>query len=311
MNEFELIEHVFCGLTPQNQCVSLGIGDDAALLRLPEGQELAISTDCLVVGRHFPATTSAFDVGWKSLAVNLSDLAAMGARPIAFTLSLTLETADPAWLKTFAEGLGCLATRHGLTLVGGDTTRGPMNISLTVFGVVPTGAGITRKGAQVGDLICVTGTLGDAALALQKLQSGSHVDPLLLDRLNRPTPRIGEGLRLQGVANAGIDLSDGLAGDLAHVLRASGVGARVNLDRLPVSEAFSASAARDRYRLQATCGDDYELCVCLPPAAYASVASDLEVPLSIVGEITREPGLVFEDNAGQLVDLAVHGFQHF
>ena len=315
MNEFDLIRRYFAELTSVRGAagVKLGIGDDAAILELPPGHELVVSTDTLVAGRHFEAKADAADIGWKSLAVNLSDLAAMGAQPRWVTLALTIEKVDEPWLSGFAAGLRELATTHGVSLVGGDTTRGPLSITVTAMGVVPAGTALRRDGARAGDVICVTGTLGDAALGLRLL--GSEVDvPGLRARLDRPQPRLAAGQALRGLAHAAIDLSDGLAGDLAHVLRASGVGARIEADRLPASKDFLRHLTADmsRVALQAQGGDDYELCVCLPAQALEAAIASLEgLPLTVVGEITAERGLRFVDGAGATIAVPPHGYRHF
>jgi thiamine-monophosphate kinase len=210
MDEFQLIRHHFSGLTSSQRGVALGIGDDCALLQIPAGFEMAVTTDTLAAGRHFPEHTDAFDIGWKALAVNLSDLAAMGAEPRWFTLALTLPSADTHWLTEFGHGLKALAEQYKVALVGGDTTRGALSLTLTAMGLVPTGTAIRRSNAQPGDLICVTGTLGDAAFALTHLHDSALPEFLKL-RLNRPQPRVQSGLALRGLAHAAIDLSDGLA----------------------------------------------------------------------------------------------------
>lgn len=309
MDEFELIRHHFADLAPQGEGVTLGIGDDCALLSVPADQELAITTDTLVAGRHFPLQTLPYDIGWKSLAVSLSDLAAMGASPRAFLLALTLEHADAAWLTEFARGLRALAQRYRVALVGGDTTRGALAINITAMGTVPCGGALRRSGARVGDAVCVTGTLGDAALGLQRWDR--HEAPLRT-RLDRPEPRVAAGLTLRAWAHAAIDLSDGLAGDLAHVLSASGVGAQIDAARLPMSADFERLIApSSRLALQVQGGDDYELCVCLPADRVEAARAALDVPLTVVGRITAEPGLRFVDRAGVTIEMSAHGYRHF
>lgn len=323
--EFALIRRYFAGLTPLHADIVLGIGDDCALLAPTTDGCLAVTTDTLVAGRHFPLDTAPEDIGWKALAVNLSDLAAMGAQPYAFTLALTLPSADEAWLQAFADGLGALALRAGIALVGGDTTRGGLSITITAMGYVPAQAALRRAGARPGDWICVTGTLGDAALALHRRAAEPRpavAPPLsaeaqayaafLRQRLDRPQPRYAEGLALRGLAHAALDLSDGLAGDLPHVLRASGVGACIDTAALPMSAAFAAlHPPSQRLLLQACGGDDYELCVCLPPAQYEAAQAQLGVPLTAIGEIVAEPGLRWLDAAGQDLPFDGRGFEHF
>ncbi len=309
MDEFELIRRYFQALTPPRRDVRLGIGDDAALLKIPTGHELVVTTDTLVAGRHFAEDAAADDIGWKSLAVNLSDLAAMGAEPRWFTLALTLRLADPLWLKGFAEGLRASAAAAQVTLVGGDTTQGPLSITITAMGTLPAGRAIRRSGARAGDAICVTGTLGDAALALEL---GTQAPAALRQRLNRPMPRLKGGRVLRGIAHAAIDLSDGLAGDLGHILEASGAGADVHIPRLPASADFSRYAPPEtRLRLQATGGDDYELCFCLPKSKLDAVRRRLGVPVTEIGRVTQLRGLRFLDAAGKPVPLALQGYRHF
>lgn len=313
MDEFQLIRRYFGGLTPLPAEVRLGIGDDAALLGLPVGEELAVTTDTLIAGRHFPEATAASDIGWKALAVNLSDLAAMGAKPYAFTLALSLPQPDAGWLRDFSAGLGELAGQTGIALVGGDTTRGPLSLTITALGRLPAGSALRRDGARPGDLICVTGSLGDAALALRQLNSGVACDPELRRRLDRPMPRIDAGLALRGIATAALDLSDGLAGDLPHLLTASGVGADIGTDHLPASRVFDRSAPPAlRLALQLSGGDDYELCVCLPEGRYAQAKAALgNLPLTPIGRISEQPGLRWRDAAGDIMALDASGYRHF
>lgn len=311
MDEFELIRRYFAGLTAAHDGVVLGIGDDCALLQVPAGQELAVTTDTLVAGRHFPMDAAAYDIGWKSLAVNLSDLAAMAAEARWFTLALTLPDARPDWLAGFAAGLKDLADRSAVALVGGDTTAGPLSITITAMGWVPPGLALRRAGARVGDLVCVTGTLGDAALALQR-RDASDLPDTLRARLDRPLPRLRAGVALRGLAHAGIDLSDGLAGDLGHILAASGVGAEIEATRLPMSAEFEwLTADAARLPLQARGGDDYELCICLPPSHLERARSAVDVPLTVIGRIIETPGLRFVDADGATIPLDPHGYRHF
>ncbi|MDI1352139.1 MAG: thiamine-phosphate kinase [bacterium] len=240
MNEFELITHFFANQhQPHRQDVVMGIGDDCAIVEVPQGQQLLVSMDTLVSGVHFPITTTPYDIGYKALAVNLSDLAAMGANPAWITLALTLPTADQQWLSSFKEGFFGLAKQFQVVLIGGDTTRGPLALTVQAHGFVPHGQAITRQNAQPGDLIYVTNTLGDAGLALKHLNHEvnipSQFTELLLNRLNRPMPRVKEGLLLRNYATAMIDLSDGLISDLGHILKKSGVGALIHLDKIPLS----------------------------------------------------------------------------
>jgi thiamine-monophosphate kinase len=298
--------------------VRLGIGDDAALLAMPVGQVLAVSTDTLVAGIHFPHDAAAYDIGWKALAVNLSDLAAMGATPAWATLALTLPQADRGWVGAFADGFAALAREFKLALVGGDTTQGPLTITLTVHGFVPEDLALRRDGAQAGDAVFVTGTLGDAAAGLRVLRESAGEErhrALLLDRLNRPTPRVAQGLLLRNGARACIDLSDGLLADLGHICAMSGVGAEIESDLLPTSLALLALfAGSERAALQLAGGDDYELCFTAP----ADRASDLLGELALsgcratrIGRIVAGSGVHARDAAGDELHITCSGWEHF
>ncbi len=310
--EFDLIRTYFtrAGAAPG---VVRGIGDDAALLAVPPGHELAVTTDTLVAGRHFPDDAAPFDIGWKALAVNLSDLAAMGAEARWLTLALTLPTADASFLAEFSRGFFALAGREGVTLVGGDTTRGPLSITVTAMGVLPAGSALRRDGAHAGDDLYVSGPLGDAGLGL-RLVLGQWPDTLsdahaahVLARLNRPEPRLATGRALRGVASACLDISDGLAQDLGHLLVASGVGAELALDRLPRSDALAAIDAGFADVLALTSGDDYELLFTAPASAREAVTA---LGATCIGRITEDAGLrLFRDGAA--VTLPVAGFTHF
>lgn len=290
--------------------VALGIGDDCALLVPPPGMQLAVTMDTLNVGVHFPAETAAFDIGWKALAVNLSDLAAMGAQPAWGTLSLSLPSADPAFLEGFIDGFLALAAAHEFALIGGDTTRGPLSIAITAMGFVEPGQALRRDGARVGDEIWVSGSLGDAAGALRQWQAGAAMSPELQARLDRPTPRVALGRALRGVASSGIDVSDGLLADLAHICRASGVGADIDVDTLPSSDALRAAFDVETCGiLQATGGDDYELCFTAAPAQRAvlqQLSATLALSLTCIGRITAGTGVRCDG-----VAAGVGGYQHF
>ncbi|WP_298134458.1 thiamine-phosphate kinase [Acidiferrobacter sp.] len=317
MDEFGLIEQFFTRRARHPEVV-LGIGDDAALVALAGASEqLAATTDTLVEGVHFPQSAKAFDVGYKALAVNVSDLAAMGARPLAFLLSLTLPAADPQWLAGFRDGLFALAQAVGIDLIGGDTVRGPLSVTITALGAVAPGAALRRDGARVGDRVYVSGLLGEAALGF--LLRGGRVslphefhEPVLT-RLDRPVPRIAEGRALVGIASAAIDISDGLVADLGHILAASGVGARLDLRRLPLSAAYDAAFASVGYDPALVFGDDYELCVTVPPErekALAAAASRLPCGLHYLGDIVAAPGLTLYDGQG-VYTPARAGYNHF
>lgn len=315
MAEFSLIERIRRRAAAREDVV-LGIGDDAALLRVPPGRELAVAMDTLNAGVHFPDGTAAADVGWKALAVNLSDLAAMGAEPAWCTLSLSLPQADAAWLDGFLDGFLELAAAHRVALVGGDTTRGPLSVCVTVHGLIEPGSALRRDGARVGDAVWVSGTLGDAAGALRQWQQqGVGVDPALRDRLDRPTPRVALGRALRGIAHAAIDVSDGLLADLGHVCAASGLAAEIELDALPCSAALAAAFDRDTRRaLQAAGGDDYELCFTVPAEASAAIgalARALALPLARIGRTVEGAGVRALTADGTPWQPARAGYEHF
>lgn len=310
MAEFELIERFFKGLAPGGPGVVLGIGDDAALLRPPPGRELAMTLDTLVAGRHFLPDTDPEGLGHKALAVNLSDLAAMGAEPAWALLSLTLPEADEAWLAAFGAGLGALARQHGVALVGGDTCRGPLSISLQLTGFVEPGRALRRDGARPGDHLFVTGTLGDAALALEGLLAGVPVPDVLRRRLERPEPRLAEGRALAGVASACIDLSDGLVADLGHLCEASGCGARLEAARIPRSgEASKWLEARGDWRPLLAGGDDYELCFTVPPERLDALAAS-GIFCTRIGEMVQGSGVTVLDERGEPLP-PMPGYDHF
>lgn len=315
MSEFTLIADHFARLGAVRSDVVLGVGDDCALLRVPAGSLLAVSIDTLVAGVHFLTDCDPARLGHKSLAVGLSDLAAMGAEPAWATLALTLPLADRRWVGAFADGFAALANAHGVSLVGGDMTRGPLSVTVQVHGLLPEGQGIGRAGACPGDLVCVSGTLGDAGLALRHLQSGASVAPDLRGRLECPTPRIGLGLALRGLATAMIDLSDGLAADLGHILEASRLGAEVALARLPLSPAVAERvAASGDWGLPVASGDDYELCFTVAPehqAQLEAAARQGSCPIAVIGRVRAEPGLAFSLPDGRPWRPGRSGYDHF
>ena len=313
-SEFELIHRYFSRQSRRGD-IELGVGDDAALLRPPSGKILAVTVDTLIAGVHFPEQTPPEDIGHKSLAVNLSDLAAMGAEPAWATLAITLPHADHQWLQAFAEGFFGLANRYDVALVGGDTTRGPLSITVQALGWVSKEDALLRRGARPGDGIFVTGTLGDAGLGLAVVQSKISVHPshqaFLLARLNRPEPRVEVGLALRGLATAMIDVSDGLIADLGHLLDASGVGAQIELARLPRSEAVREADTHGRLAL--TAGDDYELVFTLPPGNEADLTrhADRLPPCTYIGRIESRPGLRLIDEEGDYMAFSHQGYDHF
>lgn len=304
----------------------LGIGDDAAILAPPPGHDLVVTTDTMVAGVHFPQGTLARDLGWKALAVNLSDLAAMGATPAWALLALTLPDADASFVAEFIDGFAELAAQHRVALVGGDTTRGPLAISVVAHGFAPSGRALRRDGARVGDQVFVTGTLGDAAAGLRCLD---RHDPLaaalfnaaadtreeLIARLQRPTPRIAVGAALRDVASACIDVSDGLLADLGHVARRSGVGIEIDAQTLPASSALLALFdAPERLALQTAGGDDYELAFSAPDARVAEVVRDLARiggGVTRIGRIVEGAGVRLLDADGAELALRAHGWNHF
>ncbi len=326
MAEFDLIDLIRTRCAAVREDVRLGIGDDAALLAPPPGQLLVVSTDSLVAGVHFPHAASPYDIGWKALAVNLSDLAAMGATPAWATLTLTMPQADSGWVAQFADGFAALAAEFKLALVGGDTTRGELNIGVCVFGFVPRDAALLRSGARVGDAIFVTGTLGDAAAGLRCMDKSADdaqhlfnapadTREALLTRLNRPVPRVAQGLALRGQANACIDVSDGLLADLGHICTASGVGAEIDLESLPASPAllrlFDADA---RAVLQASGGDDYELCFTANAQTSGALLGDIArsgCAATRIGRVVAKSGVRALDGAGRPVTLDRAGWEHF
>ena len=315
LSEFDIIERFFRRPGRSRDDVLLGIGDDAALLAVPADSELAVAVDTLVAGRHFPPATRAFDIGHKALAVNLSDLAAMGAEPAWGTLALTLPEVDEAWLQSFADGFFTLADRYDVQLVGGDTTRGPLSVTVQVLGPGPRGRALRRDGARPGQRIFVTGTLGDAAGALWQMQAGQQVAPRLLERLNRPEPRVAFGRGLAAVGSAAIDISDGLLADLGHVVTASNCGATLWVDRLPRSPLLTAQVPSARVLIsQLSGGDDYELCFCVEPtkvAALQALARDCALAVTEVGVIESQPGVRCRHDDGSDYQPDVRGFDHF
>lgn len=312
MDEFEIIEKFFSRSTQEFPWVFLSVGDDAAILQTPKKQQMVISTDTLVEGIHFPKNTRPFDIGFKSLAVSLSDMAAMGAFPAGVLLSLTLPQANTQWLKQFAQGFFSLANRYRLPLIGGDTTRGPLNINTVLQGFTPQGKALLRSGANPGDLIYVTGTLGEAALALQLLQQKKKTPIALAQRLNRPSPRIEIGLALRDLASAAIDISDGFVADLKKILIASNVGAVITSEKIPLSSTFQKY--KGPISLALTGGDDYELCFTIPKHKKLELEkklNPLNCPITCIGEITTEKKLKILDKNGKTIKFSREGFDHF
>lgn len=311
--EFDLIARIRRRTTGRGDVV-LGIGDDAALVQVPADRQLVVAMDTLNAGVHFPHGTAPADIGWKALAVNLSDLAAMGAEPAWCTLSLALPQADAAWLDAFLDGFGELAARHGVALVGGDTTRGPLSICVTAHGLVEAGHALRRDAARVGDLVWVSGTLGDAAAALPAVLAHGDVDRELRARLDRPVPRVALGRALAGVANACIDVSDGLMADAAHIARASGVAIEIDVDALPASRWLASLADEPRRICQATGGDDYELCFTASPDradAIRLAAERASAPVACIGRVAPGSGVTALDRDGTPWAPPRRGHVHF
>ncbi len=336
LGEFELIRRYFQQHEAQRAAkldaqgldapggVVLGIGDDAALLRLPEGTDLVAAVDTLVAGRHFPADTAAHSIGYRALAVNLSDLAAMGATPAWATLALTLPNADAQWLQEFSAGLFDIARQHGVVLVGGDTTRGPLTVSVQILGSVPRGAALRRDGAKAGDVLAVSGTLGDSGAGLHFVNAApgeadrggerASVIDALIQRFDYPSPRVQLGIAARHVASAAMDISDGLVGDLPKLAAASRLHAHVNVERLPLSAALRAAVSAAQAREWALgAGDDYELLIAASPANYPKLeaaARQLNLTLTIIGELSSGSGVSWSADGADYTPTAL-GFDHF
>lgn len=304
MAEFSIIDTYFN--RPSYSSVDLGVGDDSALLTPPPQQQLVICADTLVAGRHFPIDTDPHAIGWKSVAVNLSDIAAMGAKPQSILLALSLPQIDHDWLKGFSQGLYDCCDQFGVSLIGGDTTQSPhLTLSVTALGWVDIGKAVPRSGAQAGDLICVSGTVGDAAFGLK------YPDHALKKRLDYPTPRCELGQALKGLAHSMIDVSDGLAQDLGHILKASYVGADLHLDQLPLSPALQALSNQQKWKLALAGGDDYELCFTIPlPALDELKARHCDTPITVIGVVKETQQLDFYHHQ-QPQELELQGYQHF
>jgi thiamine-monophosphate kinase len=325
MGEFDLIERYFKRTAKRLAGIDLGIGDDCALLAPAAGMQLAISSDMLVEGRHFLSTVSPEALGHKALAVNLSDLAACGAKPVAFTLALSMPRVDEAWLEGFSRGLFALADEHSCTLIGGDTTAGPLNICITVFGHVPTGQALLRSGAKAGDDIYVSGLPGQARIALEAFRGNISLSEsdfaLTRARMERPTPRVALGQALRGIASSAIDVSDGLLGDLEHILKASSIGAEIDLYAInsiavraismPATGQFDSKYLRE---MVLAGGDDYELVFTAPPAqreAVQAAANVSHTPITRIGRTQSEPGLLLREADGRRVPNNLASFDHF
>lgn len=316
--EFDIIRRYFTRQDSNRSDVVTGIGDDAALLRVPAGMELVVCMDTLVDGVHFPGGTPAAAIGHKALAVNLSDLAAMGAEPAWVTLSLTMPESDPDWLAAFSRGFFELADRYRLQLVGGDTTQGPLAVTVQAHGFVPAGRALRRQGAQAGDHIYVTGTLGDAGLALQ-LAGDAGAE--LQQRLDYPEARLAAGQALRGIASAAIDISDGLLADLGHLLENNQLGAALSIDDLPRSATFTRAVTRCGadagglfHDLPLSAGDDYELCFTVPEASLQqleAVQTQFACACTRIGRVEKKAGIRCYATGGKRYEPATDGYRHF
>ncbi|MDC4651333.1 thiamine-phosphate kinase [Acinetobacter baumannii] len=304
MAEFSIIDQYFNRQSHPD--VALGIGDDSALITPPPNQQLVICADTLVAGRHFPLETSPHAIGWKSVAVNLSDIAAMGAKPHSILLAISLPQVDHEWLERFSQGIYDCCNQFGVALIGGDTTQGPhLTITVTAMGWIETGKAVLRSGAKVGDYVCVSGQIGDAAYGLQ------HLGHSLQQRLDYPTPRCKLGEELKGLASSMIDVSDGLAQDLGHILKGSKVGARLILEKLPVDPVLQQLEEQQRWQYALAGGDDYELCFTITPQNYEKLLQkQLDVKITMIGQIVEQTKLTFE-HLGSDYPLQIHGYQHF
>ena len=332
LGEFDLIQRFFKAgadaMRPNDEkTIALGIGDDCALLNPAAGEEIAITSDMLVEGRHFFMGANPELLGRKALAVNLSDLAAMGAKPIGFTLAIALPTVDKAWLEAFSKGLFAVANQYSCPLIGGDTTAGPLTISITAFGSTPSGKAIRRSGAKTGDDIWVSGAVGDARLALAALRHEMNLSESDLKqiehRMHNPTPRVDLGMKIREVASAALDISDGLLGDLQHILKQSQVSAEVFLDQLPKSEILQKQSEDVQNQFAACGGDDYEICFTAPIEkrdAIDKISTALNLPITRIGSITEKVGatekLFLLNKNGDLLDeiksaALLKSFDHF
>ena len=321
LSEFAMIERYFSGpeLAPAAADIVLGVGDDAAVLAVPADQQLVVAADTLVEDVHFPAGSAPDVIGYRALAVNLSDLAAMGAQPRWYTLCLTLPELQRDWLDGFCRGLAQAAAATGISLVGGDTTRGPLTLSVQIMGLVSKGAALTRSGASPGDRIYVTGSLGDAAAGLAILQQAAPEKfcDHLIDRFSRPTPRLREASLLKGIASSCIDISDGLLADLGHICEQSAVAARIDLDSLPISSELRRYAGKQALTYAASGGDDYELCFTVPESAVAGLEQQFNqcgLRCTSIGQIMESiDGVAVQcvDSDGTTRTIPRGGYEHF
>lgn len=322
MSEFDLINQYFNTTAVKRDDVLLGIGDDCAILSPPAGKQLAVSTDTLICGVHFPESTTAEDIGYKSLAVNLSDLAAMGAEPAWVSLAISLPQADESWLASFMRGFNQLAEKYNVTLIGGDTTQGALSVTVNVTGFVETDKALKRNRARIDDAVFVTGNIGDSAIGLNAILNKLEIDGHFseqnkndcIDRLNRPSPRVEAGRLLSDFSVAAIDISDGLIADLNHICEASGVGARLDLQHIPLSQAvLNYYNNEPDWQSILSAGDDYELCFTCPQSQLSELHNLMDahyIDICCIGKITDEPGVKCINN-GQLMSFNQSGYNHF
>ena len=319
MNEFEIIEHYFKNLTVEDPRIIYGVGDDAAVINIPEGYELVVSVDTLVSGVHFTADADPESLGYKSLAVNLSDLAAMGAVPAWATMALTIPEYTPPWIEGFASGFSELAKRYPLSLIGGDLTQGPLSITVQIMGVVESGTSMLRNGARTHDDVYVSGYPGEAGYALlaqkREFDDCTIVGGHCLERLLKPLPRVELGRKIRGIASAAIDISDGLAADLGHILKSSSVGAIIELDKIPLREPLAGLMNQDEiWEVVLSSGDDYELCFTVPGAVrreMEEIAMSFDFPVTRIGKIVADKGLHLMSPDGNKYLIKRYGYEHF
>lgn len=320
--EFKLIETYFKNLTQKDDSVLVGIGDDAAVIEYQPGHNIVVCVDTLVAGIHFPLEAPVDSIGYKSLAVNISDMAAMGATPKWATLALTLPENDNNWLKEFSSGFAEIAGQYGISLIGGDTTKGPLTISVQLMGVVEKGKEVTRSGAEIGDLICVTGNLGDASVGLSvfqnKIQLSNKEKEYYVNRLNCPTPRLNFSRKCTEFIKSAIDISDGLGADLNHILESSSngnkLGAKIIVEDIPANDYLLSLPLEERLKHQAFFGDDYELCFTADKKNLKQImacAEETKTKVTVIGEIADVPGIVFQDKLSDFIDTKLKGYDHF
>lgn len=318
ISEFSLIDQYFKARSVIRDDVLVGIGDDAAITRIPEGMQLVSAIDTLVSGVHFPVDTSPYAIGHKALAVNLSDLAVMGAEPAWATLALTMPQADETWIKQFCDGFFQLAESYNVQLIGGDTTQGPLTVTVQVSGFVPAGEAVLRSGAKPGDLIFVSGTLGDAACALDWLHNNDRLDltgtmEKLIERLERPMPRLALGIALRGIATSAIDVSDGLVADLSHILDASGAGALLYQEKIPVTNSVTLEDSRKYLDWALYGGDDYEICFTAAANSRKTIqdlSQQLNLAVTEIGVVEMQKKIRLS-NKNVCTDLSPLGYEHF